>query len=92
MVNYFGDLKLGDFGACITFEDENSKFFEFIGTSGYMAPELVEQKCSPAKMRSYGLEKRFTDGYSRLIHIFFIWVTIIIFTLSLIEPTVHLRD
>ena len=67
MVNYFGDLKLGDFGACVTFEDENSKFSEFVGTPGYMAPELVEMKCSPAKMkRDYDLDMRFTDGYSRL--------------------------
>ena len=74
MVNYFGDLKLGDFGACVTFEDENSKFLDFVGTSGYMAPELVEQKLSPAKMKRDGIEMRFTDGYSRLntLYIFFL--------------------
>ena len=64
MVNYFGDLKLGDFGSCKKFEDENSKFVEFIGTPGYMAPEAVEQKWSDSKLKAEDLHRRFEHGYT----------------------------
>ena len=64
MVNYFGDLKLGDFGSCLIFEDENSKFDEFIGTPGYMAPELVEKKWSDNRLKREDLTRRFKDGYT----------------------------
>ena len=64
MVNYFGDLKLGDFGSCLIFEDENSKFDEFIGTPGYMAPELVEKKWSDGRLKNEGLSRKFKDGYT----------------------------
>ena len=67
MVNYFGDLKLGDFGSCFIFEDENTKCKEFIGTNGYMAPEVVEIRWSNTKLKIEGYPRRFTDGYTNAI-------------------------
>lgn len=64
MVNYYGDLKLGDFGTCVTFEDENSKCEEFIGTPGYMAPEVVELTWTEAKLNREGFTQHFKDGYT----------------------------
>jgi calcium/calmodulin-dependent protein kinase I len=55
--NNFGDIVIGDFGIAKIVDFDNPFLRTYIGTSGYMAPEVLQRVpyCQPADIWSVGI-------------------------------------